>query len=234
MEKAIERLTGHAIVCGAGKTGWYVAEEMRKMGHPFVMVDQDAEQLRQLPWPDVLWVQGDATKEAVLEEAGIHRAASLVAALHTDRDNLFVVLTARGLNARLRIIAKGVEEESRDKLLRAGADSVVLEYFIGGLRMASEVIRPAVVSFLDIMLRDKDRTLRIEEARIGPGSRFIGTTVGEAAVHHPTGLILLAVRRPDGRYHYAPDASIVLQEGDILIVFGDLEVLGRLRALAGA
>lgn len=234
MEKAIERLTGHTIVCGAGKTGWYVAEEMRKMGHPFVMVDQDAESLRQFPWPDLLWVQGDATREAVLEEAGIHRAAALVAVLHTDKDNLFIVLTARGLNARLRIITKGVEEESRDKLLRAGADSVVLEYFIGGLRIASEVMRPAVVTFLDIMLREQDRTLRIEEATIRPGAPLTGITVGVAAITQQTGLTLLAVRRPDQTYRYNPEASTVLQEGDILIVFGDVEALGRLRALAGA
>ena len=233
MEKQIERLTSHTIVCGAGRTGRYVIEEMVKMHHPFVVIDQSADQLAQLPWPDMPTVCGNAAKEGVLAQAGIERARALVAALPTDSDNVFVVLTARGLNPRLQIISKGNEEESRDKLVRAGADSVVLEYFIGGLRMASLILRPAVVSFLDIMLREQDKTLRIEQAEVRPGSSLICMTVGEAAIGQKTGLNLLAIRRPDQTYQYNPEASAVLNAGDALIVFGEMRHLESLRALSG-
>jgi voltage-gated potassium channel len=235
MTKQMERLQGHYIICGGGRVGLCILEELVKVGHHVVLVDTDASHLAMVAdrGPSVLTLQGDATSDAVLESAGIRRAKGLLAALHADKDNLFVVLSARALNPDLRIVAQADEESARDKLVRAGADSVVFPHSIGGMRMASEMVRPNVVDFLDQMLREKNSTLRVDEARIGEGSSLSGKTIRQADLGGATGAVLLALRHPDRRFEFNPAPDRPLEAGDTLVVIGDLAQLASLRALAG-
>lgn len=235
MSKQIGRLDGHYIVCGAGRVGTCILAELVKTGNKVVLVDQEASKLE--PWggadPNVLTIQGDATSDAVLEAAAVRRAKGLLASLHADKDNLFVVLSARALNPNLRLVARADEEASRDKLVRAGADAVVFPHTIGGLRMASQMLRPNVVDFLDTMLREKTGTLRVDEARVAAGSELEGRTVGEANIPLSTGAVLLALRRPDRRFEFNPSPDRKLEPGDTLVVVGEMDQLKKLRHMAG-
>lgn len=236
MEKRIGKLSGHYILCGAGRVGTCIMAELLKTGHSVVVVDQDLEPLKD--WrerhPEVLVLQGDATNDAVLESAGILRAAGLLATLRADKDNLFIVLSARALNPGLRIVARADEESTRDKLLKAGADSVVFPHTIGGMRMASEMIRPNVVSFLDTMLRERDGSLRVEEVHVTESSPLAETTLAEADLTERTGALLMALRDPSGQFEFNPHRSHRLSAGDILVVMGDRAQLEFLRKLVSA
>jgi len=182
-----------------------------------------------------VYLEGDASEEAVLSKCGIEKAKGLVCALSQDKDNLFVVLTAKALNPKLKIVTRAIEEESEHKLLKAGADRVVSPTKIGGLRMASEMIRPTVVSFLDIMMRGHDITLRVEEAAIPSDSPYIGRTLGDAKITKEMDVIVVAIKNSKtGKYTYNPRANTKLNEQDILIVLGEVEQVDRVRvALEG-
>ena len=235
MEKQIEKVSGHYILCGAGRVGTCIMAELAKMGHRTVVVDQDLSHLSE--WrerhPEILTLQGDATSDAVLETAGIRRAAGLLASLHADKDNLFIVLSARALNPDLRIVARADEESSQDKLLRAGADSVVFPHLIGGMRMASQMVRPNVVNFLDTMLRERDGSLRVEEVRLAPGAPAEGKSVAEADLPGKTGVLLVALRHPDRRFEFNPPRDHALEAGMVLVVMGDRAQLDALRRETG-
>lgn len=231
METDIKKLKDHIILCGLGETGRYVAEELLKVRVPFVIIDRVRDRIKQFEKiGSILYIEGDATADETLLQAGIHEAKGLVTALPQDPDNLFVTLTARGLNPKLRIVAKLVEPQSRPKLVKAGADSIVCPDSIGGLRMASEMIRPTVVSFLDRMLRASGDAARVEEAKIPAGSKFINLTLSESRIYDKTGLVVIAVAR-DGNFELNPAPNTQLREGDGLIVCGSVEQLQRLRGL---
>jgi voltage-gated potassium channel len=202
-----------------------------------VAVDADAEHLEraQAMTPGLLvTVQGDATEDSVLERAGIRRAKGVVAALTDDKSNLFIVVTARELNPRLKIIAKGVDLKASEKLRRAGADSVVNPAFIGGVRMVSEMIRPQVVEFLDLMLRDREKNLRIEEVMVPADSSLVGKPIAEAQIRRHTNLLVVAVREPAGdgagRFVYNPGPEMEIAAGMALIVLGETASVHKLRA----
>jgi voltage-gated potassium channel len=231
MDNRVKKITGHTIVCGAGSTGIHCVRELAAIGEPFVVVDAREEVAREVSAAyGCAAVVGDATHDEVLLEAGIERARGVISALTEDKDNLFVTVTARALNPGLRIVAKAIELRADAKLRRAGADAVVSPNTIGGLRMVSEMVRPEVVSFLDVMTRDKERTLRIEEVPIRSGSRWSGKRVADLdlGAHQ---LMLLAVKTPgDGLgYLYAPGPEQPLSAGQVLILLGEPE---RTRALA--
>ncbi|HSD51431.1 MAG TPA: potassium channel protein [Candidatus Methylomirabilis sp.] len=231
MEKALERLHGHVIVCGAGETGKHVVEELLKTRTPCVVIEQNLDRLKhreKLGFAPI--IEGDATDGEVLGRARIEVARGLIATLPSDKDNLFVILTARELNPTLRIVSRLVEHESHAKLRKAGADAVVSSNQIGGLRLVSEMIRPHVVSFLDTMLRDPQRVLRVEEAEVAQGSPVVGKTLGELNLVSRVGLVVIAKRRgATGEFVYNPRASTLLDVGDFLIVCGEPAQLESLR-----
>jgi voltage-gated potassium channel len=230
MNRQIEKLSDHFIVCGAGQTAKYVIDELYKTKRPFVVVEKDGARVQELIEKDILCVEGDASHDAVLAAAGISRAKGFVTALHSDAENLFVVITARRLNPTLRVISKAVEEESEQKIKLAGADSVVLPNSIGGLRMVSEMIRPSVVTFLDLMLRVKDRTIRVEDIEIPPGSAFDGKSLAQTDLNDSEGVSILAIA--DGKkekYFFNPPKSTLLKAGDVLIIMGDVERIMRVQ-----
>jgi voltage-gated potassium channel len=235
MNREIEKLSDHFIVCGAGQTARYVIDELYNTKRPFVVVDKDGARVQELIKNNILCIEGDASHDAVLVAAGIARAKGFVTALHSDAENLFVVITARRLNPTLRVISKAVEAESEQKIKLAGADSVVLPNSIGGLRMVSEMIRPAVVTFLDVMLRAKDRTVRVEDIGIPSGSAFDGKSIAQTGLKDIEGISILAIA--DGRkekYVFNPPKSTVLKAGDVLIIMGDVDVIVKVQQKVSA
>ena len=225
MMRDIHRLEGHTIVCGGGDTGHYVVEELLKCGRQVVLIDVDPKHLgRCQALGDVQTLEGDATEDATLRSAGIEKASGLVVALHSDKDNLFVVMSAQILNPGLRIVAMCHDEAIEIKMKRAGATAVVSPSFIGGLRMASELIRPTTTQFLDTMLRAEAGTIRVSEIAVGPGSPFRGKTLKDLDLPARHNLLVLAVVERDARnFLYNPGRDHVLREGQTLVVMGDLK-----------
>lgn len=230
----IAKMKDHVIVCGAGRTGRQVAQELESMTSRFVIIERDPariEKLREFV-PHAHVIEGDATHDQVLIDAGVLRANGLITCLSTDTDNLFVCLSARDLAARLKIVARAYEEETMDKLYRAGADQVVSPNVSGAVRMASVLLRPSVVSFLDIVTRSPDMALRMEQATVAPDSVVAEKTLLEAAIPQRTGLIVIAVRKtgsPPNEFRFNPAADTRLAAGDDLIVLGTGDQIGELR-----
>lgn len=233
MEKNIDKLKDHFVLAGLGRVGKNIAYEILRMGYPLVAVDSNENNLAEFDSssPNFFTFLGDATNEKTLEKAGILRAKGFVSALPTDSENLFVVLTARQLNPNLRIIARVNEEENSIKMIRAGADKAVCPAHIGGLRMASELIRPAVVDFIDKMIREKDGKLRVEEALITSQSPIFGKTLMEAQIPKKSGCVVVALRRADGKFEFNPKADTLLNNGDAIIVIGEIEKIRELKKL---
>jgi voltage-gated potassium channel len=231
MEKALAQLRGHVILCGGGETGKHIVEELLKTRTPCVVIEQNLARAKLLErFGSILVIEGDASDGDVLSRARIATAQGLITTLPSDKDNLFVILTARELNPKLRIVSRVITDGSKPKLQKAGADEVVSSNQIGGLRMVSAMIRPQVVSFLDSMLRDPNRVLRVEEAEVGADSPLLGKTLGEVDLHDRVGLLVIAKRQGrQGEYVYNPKASERFTVGDVLIVCGESGQIEALR-----
>jgi voltage-gated potassium channel len=238
MKKTIESLAKHVVVAGIGSTGKHVVEELIATDTPFVAIDRNAEHLERLSIElmagKMLYIRGDATEDHTLLEAGIDRAKGVIAALTHDRDNLFVTLSARALNGKARIVTKVVETESVPKMLRAGANATVSPNIIGGRRMASELIRPDVVEFLDQMMRDRDKNLRFEEIVVPAGSRFVGQALRDVPFRRDLSVLVVAVRGHDRRFLYNPGPEYMLEAGTVLVVLGETNQMHALRQMVDA
>lgn len=231
MQKEMEKLSNHYILCGAGETGRCIAIEFAKTKTPFVVIDLNPHKIENVSNLGAPFIVGDATKDAVLLSAGIKRAQGLVSSLHSDKDNVFVVLTARGLNKDLRIVSRVVEQESEHKLRIAGADTIVSPNAIGGLRMASVMLRPTVVGFLDLMMRDQG-TIRIEEIKLTKNTSILGKSVQSSDIGRKTGLIVIAIKRlKSDKYIYNPKPDTLFELDDTLVVMGDVNQVQALRKL---
>ncbi len=237
MQRDIEKLSQHTIICGVGTTGFHVAKEHINTGVPFVVVEksQDAiDEAKHLLGGDFLNIIGDATNEEVLDAAGIDRARALVTALHDDKENMFLVVVARYRRKDISIVAKMLGPNLEGKFRAAGATEVVSPTFIGGMRLASLVVRPQVVTFLDTMLRAKG-TSRVSEATVAKGSKLDGTRLGDAKLQDDVGLAVVALRRPsDSDFTYAPKGDEILSAGTTLVVIGPVERVPQLEAMARA
>ncbi len=230
LERRMQETANHHIVCGVGRTGIHVVNELVAVGEQVVAIDQNEELLAELRGRDILTVHGDATDDEVLERAGVLRAKGVVASLDDDKTNMFVVVSARQTNPRLPIVSKAMSPSAAEKLRRAGADAVVTPTFIGGMRIASELVRPHVVRFLDEMLRDR---LRIEEATVGPDAPLIGTSLRDANLRERIGVLVVAVRSAEGDTTYVPSSDFRLAIGQTVIAIGRPEEIAKLRALVG-
>lgn len=221
MSSQIYRLQNHYVVCGAGRTGEHVLRELSETGRSFVLVEENEGRVRELQtkfgaeFPTVV---GDATEDEILSAAGVQNARGLVACVSGDKDNILVTFTARNLNPAIRIVARCRDTRTEARLAWAGASAVVSPDRIGGLRLVSEMMRPHVVSFLDVMLRDAERVWRVEEVSVGAGSELDGTTAGDLRARRIHDFILLAVHAPTGSWLYNPDNDVVLRP-DVVIVF---------------
>jgi voltage-gated potassium channel len=231
MLKEISNLKNHFIVCGVGNIGRTIVKELQQTKRDFVVVDTASEKLEKLSAMEkILYINDDATNDEVLVNAGVHEAQGLITILPEDKDNLFVTLTAKQLNPNLRIVSKGIDEHTIRKLKMAGADSVVLSNAIGGLRMVSELIRPAAVSFLDKMLRtQKGKSYRIEEVKISANSKFIGQTLSEANLLHNTRVLLVAMKGKEGDFIYNPESTSIIRGETEIVVMGESIETKRVR-----
>lgn len=241
MQKRIDHLSDHFIVCGAGSTGIHVVEELINTHHAFVVVDRDEERLLNLAdklgQQRFLYVVGDATDDDTLRQAGIGRAAGVIAALTDDKDNLYITLSAyqlsreRAKTGEFRIVAKAIDPSAEAKLKAAGATRVVSPSQIGGMRMVSEMVRPAVVEFLDLMLRDPEKNLRIEEVGIPDTSSLIGVRLRDTTIRARTKAMVIAVKHAGEppRYTYNPGPDLVIEKGMILIVLAETAEMNKLR-----
>lgn len=229
----INDMDGHIIVCGVGTTGQHFVRELDRSGATFVLIDPNPQVEKQ--WPGRPVLAEDASQEATLERAGIHRAKGLIACLSHDKDNVLLVLTARILNPRLIIIARGIEGEMPEKLYRAGANYVAVPPEIGGLRIASQMLRPDVVTFLDQMLRAKGETVRVEEVEVGEGSGIAGKVIEDSKIHEEAGLVVIALKkRGDDEFTYNPGPQDVLEPGTVVLVIGTPEQHATLSKMAGS
>jgi voltage-gated potassium channel len=232
MEREISKLKDHYIICGAGRVGSSVARELDRKPCPFVIVETDQHHVTELD-PKWLVIIGDAASEKTLRDAGISSASGLVAATTTDATNIYIVLTARTLNPKLKIIARATEERAERHLKTAGADVVISPYAAAGHRIAQSFLRPNVLDFLDIATdRYQAVEMLIEEIKIGRQSPLAEATVGTSGIHRDFGVMILAIRRTDGQTRFNPLAQDSIGAGDYLIVMGEPAQLGKLESLA--
>jgi voltage-gated potassium channel len=234
LKKRMKRMKDHVVVCGAGTTGRNIIEEMLKTGTAVIAVDMNEVELKEIadkyPKADFSFLVGDATDDDLLSSANLAAAKGLVAALSDDKDNLYLVVSARLSNPSLRIVARCAELTHVEKIKKAGADAVVSPNFIGGMRMVSEMVRPAVVRFLDDMLRDKRAAYRIEEVRLGNGVTDMGGTLREAKIRERFGMTVLAVSATDkSAWVYNPDGDEKIAPGATLVVLGSAEQVKTMR-----
>jgi voltage-gated potassium channel len=233
MEREIGRLDGHYIICGLGRVGRSVARELGRKPVPFVILENNETKRQRFASENWLVIAGDATQEQTLRQAQIERARGLVAATTTDATNLYIVLTARGLNPHLKIIARASEDAAEKHLHTAGADAVVSPYSFAGQRIAQSLLRPHVVSFLDTATTHLGMDLEIGEIHITPTSAFAGKTLESSRIRQERGVIVLAIKRREGmRFNPAPDERI--EADDCLIAMGEPAQLRQLERTAAS
>ncbi|MCX7988398.1 MAG: potassium channel protein [Thermodesulfovibrio sp.] len=230
MRKKVEGLSEHYIVCGYGRMGSIIVKELLANKMPVVVIEKNKSNLPEND--NVISFEGDATNDEVLKTAGIEKARGLITVLPSDAENLYVVLSARELNKDLFIVARAVEKEAEPKLKRAGADRVVSPYFIGGLRIAHTVIRPTVVDFLEFATSSDYMEIQIEEIEVSPKSSLIGKSIAQSGLGKDLSIIIIGIRRADGRMKFNPNSQTVIKEGDTLIVLGQTDNLSVLEKLA--
>jgi voltage-gated potassium channel len=230
MQRTLDSVTDHVILCGFGRVGRRVVDELGLADVPVVVVDRDEARLQALP----LWVAGDVTLDETLKRAGIGRARALVAAVPSDADNLYVTMSARLLNPRLTIVARAEGEGTEEKLMRAGATRVISPTAIGGQRVVQAVLRPAVLDFIDLATKSQHLELQMEQALVQKGSSLDGVTIRDAALRERCDVLVVAVQRADGRMTFNPPPDDRLVHGERLVVLGNRASLDKLEALARA
>ncbi len=235
MQKRIDGMRGHYIVCGAGQTGTSVIRELVSTERECVSIEHNPQHIAAITaaFPTIAVIQGDCSDDETLTQAGVQHAAGIVVCVDDDKNVLVTTVLARQLNPKIRVVARATTERAAARLRQAGADGAVSPAQIGGMRLASEMIRPSVVSFLDQMLRDTNRNLRIEDVPVAAGSALAGKDVASLKLHeYGTGLLLLALRTGTGDHLFNPPAETRVTPGSSLIAMGDPASVQRLRAAA--
>ncbi len=229
MDKKISKMTDHVIVCGWGRVGKAVANDMISNGIPVVVVEEDGDKMTD---PEIPAVIGDARIDATLIAAGVERASSLIAALDADADNLFITMSSRALKPDLFIVARTRSESGFDMLIRAGANRVVNPQELGAARMASFVMQPNVAEFIDVVMHERSMDFRMQEVKVGAGSSLDGVTLREADLRRRTGILVLALRGTSGKFATNPDPDTHLNAGSVIIAVGTPAAIDQLVAIA--
>jgi voltage-gated potassium channel len=232
MQAQIDRMNGHIIICGAGQTGQSVLTELRNTNRDCVVVEHNHQHVANVlqDFPGVPALHGDCSDDETLTKAGVQRASGIVVCVDDDKNVLVTTVLARQMNPEIRIVARASNERAAERLKQAGANGVVSPARIGGMRLASELVRPTVVTFLDQMLRDTNRNVRLEEIPVVAGSSLAGQAVSALKLHdYGTGLLLLAMRTAAGEYRFNPPAESRVEPGCHLIVMGDPSSVETLR-----
>ncbi len=233
LERRIRALRNHFIICGCGRIGNLVADMLLERGRQVVVIESDVEVLEQLDAQGIYYVRGSATEDESLLAAGIDRARGLLATVSSDADNVYIVLTAKGMRPDLFVIARATEPGSERKLKRAGADKVVSPYFIGARRIAQTVIRPSVADFIDLTFHSSDIALQMEEIKVGDTNELIGVPLKDSGIRQKLDLIILAIKKIDDHMIFNPPADTVIERGDILIAMGPRDSMDKLAQMMG-
>lgn len=230
VSKKIKSLRDHYIICGYGRIGSIICKGLTRKAIPLMVIEKDEQVQEQLEEDEILYLQGDATHEETLLEAGIAKAKGLVSVVSSDAENVYICLTARGLSPRLYILSRAEDEASERKLLRAGANKVILPYILGGRRMVQAIIRPTVSDFLESAVHDQSFELAIEEITVGEDSRLANQSLVDSGIRQEMDIIIIGIKQKDGTMIFNPSSQAEIQSDDILIAMGrnkDLETLRR-------
>jgi len=230
IKRAIMQMKDHYIVCGFGRVGRNAAFELQRAGVPFLVIDRNEQRVERATQAGMPTLSADAMRDETLREAGLLRARGLIAALATDAENVFVILSAKTLNPNLTVVARASEEDAEQKLLRAGADTVLSPYSIAGHRLAQALVRPHVVRLIDFAGRTMGLDVTTEQLRVTAASQFAGRELGDASLRH-SGVIVLALSQPDGKMLFNPPQETKIAAGDILVVMGEPHSLRALESL---
>jgi voltage-gated potassium channel len=231
VEKTIEELRDHYIVCGYGRIGSLICKDFAAKPIPFVVVENNPEVIEKLTEDNVPFLRGNATEDETLLKAGIKHAKGLVSVVTSDTENVYITLTARGLNPGLYILARSGEPGSEIKLTRAGANKVVSPYHIGGSRMAQAILRPNVVDFIEIAMGRGHIDLQMEEISIPDRSPFLGKNLKEAGLRKDTGVIIVGIKQANGKMLFNPGSASLIEAKDTLIVLGQPASISKLEKM---
>lgn len=232
LKKALESLKDHYIVCGYGRMGKVICNELKAKRVPFVVVEKEYQEVD--ADDDSLIINGDATSDELLKDVGIERAKGLISVLDSDAQNLYVVLSAKGLNQSLFIVARANEEGADHKLIRAGASKVVSPYHIGGLRIAHTILKPTIVDFLELTAKTGKMEIQIEEIMVEEGSPLADKTIRDADIGGKKGFIIVALKKKSGNIMFNPDIDTQIGVGDKVAVIGEPEHFNQLEKMAKA
>jgi voltage-gated potassium channel len=232
LARMLEHLNDHFILCGFGRMGEIIAREFARQGVPFVVIERSSERMHVAMDHGFLVVEADASNEDVLRRVGIARARGFVAAVSTDAENVYAVLSARLLKPDLFIVGRAESEDARTKLKRAGADRVISPYHLGGLQLAQTALRPAVVDFVQLATSSDNMNLNLEQVRIGAGSPLDGCSLIAAGLRQRFGVVVVGIRRADGKMDFNPEPETAMHAGDDLVVLGRAQSLKDLGVAA--
>jgi voltage-gated potassium channel len=233
LEKQISALNGHYIICGFGRIGSIISRELADENIPFVVIEQDAEKIKQLEEDHFLYLNMDATSDEALLQAGIKKAKGIVTAVRSDADNVFITLTAKGLRPDIFVLARASDVQNESKILRAGASRVVCPYLFGGRRMAQILKKPTVIDFIDFAMMDSQLGLSMEEAVVGPASDLIGKTLIDSQIRQKFGVVIVAIKKPTSEMIFNPTPTEKLESQDTIVVIGKEEDLKRMNEVLG-
>ncbi len=230
MEKRIRKLENHYIVCGYGRMGTHICEELLHAGADFVVIENNSVNHIKLDEAGYLYDTGDASQDETLERVGVQKACGLVAVLPTDPENVFTTLTAKYLNPKIFVVARAVEEETHPKLFKAGADRVINPYELGGVRMASLLLRPGVADFIEIVSANRNIDLQIEEIVVKHGSKMDKKTLAELPIRTEFNAIIISIQNDEkGIFIYNPKGDTIVDEGNKLMAIGERANLEKLK-----
>ncbi len=223
VQQEIKELKDHYIVCGYGRMGSVVVEELLKRKLPLIVIEIDPDKIQTLHDGGILTIQGNAGDEAVLRRAGIERARGLVAVAASDAENLFITITARGLNKDLFITSRAETAGAGKKMLQVGANKVVSPYLIGAYRLVSAILKPAVTHFIELSSLEREMDVRLEEIEVGHRSSLVGKALKDTPIRSELGIIVIAVEKKDGQMLFNPASDRVIENGDKLITIGSVD-----------
>jgi voltage-gated potassium channel len=233
LESRIGKLRDHYIICGYGRIGHLICREFQSRPTPFVIVEQNPNHIERLEREGYMYVEGDATDDETLQAAGIEHAKGLITAVTSDTDNVYITLTARGLNPKLFILARAGEEGAEKKLMRAGASKVISPYTIGASRMAQAILRPSVVDFIELATASEHLALQIEEIRIAADSVLAGKNLINSGIRQSMGIIIVGIKESDGKMTFNPPPEKNIEPNSVLIILGERPAISKLEKIAG-
>lgn len=231
LENKIKKLKNHYIICGYGRIGTTICNEIAYKSIPFVVIERDSTMIQKADESGYLYLQGEATDESVLIKAGIERAKGLVSVLGSDADNVFVTLTARSIAPNLHIVARACEQNASGKLMKAGADKVISPYTTAAKRIVQSILRPTISDFVELAVHGHSLEFQMEEILVGKGSSLKNLTLQESGIRQDLNVIVIGIRRFSGEMMFNPSAHTKIMEGETLIVLGEIQNLKKLEKL---